>query len=66
MLGLCKMDSSIELKSEVDNLKDKCKSILKECEKWKAHPEAIFFHGYAEEKAERMLDRIRTVKDRLR
>lgn len=61
---MIKMEKS-ELLGRYEDVKVKCQSILKECEKWKKHPEAVFRHGYAEEKAERLLDNIRETRDRL-
>jgi hypothetical protein len=58
------MDNS-ELLMRYNEVIDKCESILKECKKWKAHPDAVFRHGYAEEKAEKLLDNIRYTRDKL-
>ena len=46
------MKSNEELQNECERLKEYAKCIILECDKWKDHPEAVFRHGYAQEKAD--------------
>jgi len=46
------MSDNEELLMLVESLRDKANCIILECDKWKEHPEAVFRHGYAREKAD--------------
>ena len=55
-----------DLRMEFKNVQEKCRDILRECKKWEQHPEAVFEHGYALEKATKMVDAIQSTRKQLR
>lgn len=41
-----------ELSFFISNIKELTESIITECNKWEKYPDAVFTHGYADEKVE--------------
>lgn len=54
-----------DLRMELRNVEEKCRAILEECKKWRKHPEGVFTHGYALEKADKMLRNIKITRDQI-
>jgi hypothetical protein len=51
------MRTQDELRNELDRIREYANCILTECDKWgERYPWAVFRHGYAHEKAQRIID----------
>ena len=62
-----RQDSEIinDLKFTLSDIKEKAGAIIKECDKWQNNPSAVFRHGYADEKAQSILNSLERGRRRL-